>query len=356
MREAWWSDHYRKSNGYFGCETTRKAGKMTGVNTWSFFEVKQLPENMKYYWDKLNVFTRWVASTKQTIVVLFDSESTIRKLVTNSLLKFNPSLLEDPYWAYPTILDTVANRQESAVWLIRNQVRQIEKKLLVPGAIPGAVPKPNFRSLHNIGRHAIHVCETLDVAVQTIESVQMHHLRFLHSNPEVNDLAVDQDVRAELEFHRSFIANLRHRSTSNEKRLRNEIQLAFNTVAQHNAGTSVEIGRAAQIDSSAMKTIAFVTLIFLPPTFISSLFSMSFFQCGPDNGWGVSNKFWLYWVFAIPITVATGVVWQYWHNLFPNADYKPAPVRAAELPVRSESVMPKMTVEDEKVWGLFSPN
>ncbi|CAG8418485.1 unnamed protein product [Penicillium salamii] len=309
-------------------------------HTWSYFEVKQLPHDMDYHWDKLNVFTRWIASTKQTIVVLFDPNAPIRKLVPQSLLKFNPTLLGDPYWAYPTILDTVANLQESAVWLIRDQVRSIEKK----EPIPGAIPNPEYRKLHDIGRHAIHVCETLDVAVQTIESVQMHHVRFLDSNPEVNDLAVDQDVRAELEFHRSFIANLRHRSTSNEKRLRNEIQLAFNTVAQHNAGTSVEIGRAAQIDSSAMKTIAFVTLIFLPPTFISSLFSMSFFQCGQDNGWGVSNKFWLYWVFAIPITVVTGVVWQYWHNLFPNADYKPAPVRAGELPVRSESVMPKLTV------------
>jgi Mg2+ and Co2+ transporter CorA len=80
----------------------------------------------------------------------------------------------------------------------------------------------------------------------------------------------------------------------------------------------VEIGRAAQIDSSAMKTISFVTLAFLPPTFISSIFSMSFFQCGEDNGWGMSNKFWLYWVFAIPTTIATVVIWQYWHKLLPS--------------------------------------
>ncbi|CAG8058175.1 unnamed protein product [Penicillium olsonii] len=357
MQESWWSDHYKKSNGYFGCETTRDAGKVTGVSmymcaplaeetligtdTWSYFEVKQVPENIDdYRWDKLNVFTRWIASTNQTFVVVFDLESAIRGPVTNSLLKLNSSHLGNPYWPYPVILDTVSNLQESAVWRIRDQVRAIEKNK--PG--PGTVPRPDYRKLHDIGRHAIHVCETLDVAVQTIESVQMHYLRFLDSKLDDGDSAVDQDIRAGLEFHQSFIANLRHRSTSNEKRLQNEIQLAFNTVAQHNAGTSVEIGRAAQIDSSAMKTIAFVTLIFLPPTFISSVFSMSFFQCGENDGWGMSNKFWLYWVFAIPITIATVVVWQYWHKLFPNKDYKSHVTRQDGSLSRAETVMPKLTV------------
>jgi Mg2+ and Co2+ transporter CorA len=109
------------------------------------------------------------------------------------------------------------------------------------------------------------------------------------------DPTVSQVICAELEFSRVFIANLRHRSTSNEKRLQNEIQSAFGITAKHNAETSVEIGRAAQMDNAAMKTIAFVTLIFLPPTYISSVFSMSFFKIDDNNVWGLSNKFWVYW-------------------------------------------------------------
>ncbi|KAJ5333364.1 uncharacterized protein N7506_007147 [Penicillium brevicompactum] len=339
MRDTWWSTHYKKSNGYFGCETTRDAGQVTGVNTWVYFEFKLLPKNMHYYWTKLNVFTRWVEATKQTFILLFDPNPSILETVPASLRGFNPALLGDPYWPYPILLDTVANLQEAAVWLIRDQVRDIEK--VVPK--PGTVPNPDYRRLHDIARHAIHVCESLDVAVQTIESVQMHYLKYTGSKPQHNDPAFDQDLRAQLEFYRGFIANLRHRSTSNEKRLQNEIQLAFNTVAQHNAGTSVEIGRAAQIDSSAMKTIAFVTLIFLPPTFISSIFSMSFFQAGDNNGWGLSSKFWLYWVFAIPTTIATVLIWRYWHKLFPTAGYKHTS-HEEDLPTALEVVEPKLTV------------
>lgn len=289
---------------------------LTKTDTWAYFEVKQLFENMKYEWNKLNVFTRWVASTKQTFVIIFDLKSAIREEILRSFIDSRGDLLGDPYWPYPIILDSVARLEESAVWRIRDRVRPIETQ-----EKPKGVPDPDYRKLHDIGRHAIHVSETLDVAVQTIESIQRHHTNLAMSKTYDEDRTVTQDVRAQLEFFRGFISNLRHRSTSNEKRLKNEIQLAFNTVAQYNAGTSVEIGRAAQIDSSAMKTIAFVTLIFLPPTFISSVFSMSFFQCGGNNGWGMSNKFWIYWVFAIPTTIVTVTVWQYWHNLFPGPDY-----------------------------------
>jgi hypothetical protein len=44
---------------------------------------------------------------------------------------------------------------------------------------------------------------------------------------------------------------------------------AYNTVAQYDSRLSVQINKAVQIDSAAMKTIAYLTLAFLPATFIS---------------------------------------------------------------------------------------
>jgi Mg2+ and Co2+ transporter CorA len=86
-------------------------------------------------------------------------------------------------------------------------------------------------------------------------------------------------------------------------------------VAQHDSSITLEIGRATQLDSATMKTIAFVTLTFLPPTFICAIFSMSFFNYGPDTGWNMSSNFWIYWVFAIPTTVITTVLWTYWGDI-----------------------------------------
>ena len=43
---------------------------------------------------------------------------------------------------------------------------------------------------------------------------------------------------------------------------------AFNTVAQHDSRIAVQIGKATQVDSAAMKTISVLGLVFLPGTFI----------------------------------------------------------------------------------------
>ena len=111
-------------------------------------------------------------------------------------------------------------------------------------------------------------------------------------------------------------------------------------VAQYDSKISVQIGQAAQVDSSAMKTIAFLTLAFLPATFISvsqrkyriggvtdslrkAIFSTTFFNLTPGtNGepdiWRVSGKFWMYWIVTIPLSGVTIACWFFWHRFFPR--------------------------------------
>jgi ABC-type branched-subunit amino acid transport system permease subunit len=95
----------------------------------------------------------------------------------------------------------------------------------------------------------------------------------------------------------------------------------------------VEIGAATKSDSAAMKTVAVVTMAFLPATFTSvslnspgctgyannlqAVFSMSFFNFSPGNGtepdeWKVSSQIWIYWVVAIPLTLMTLLAWLFW--------------------------------------------
>jgi Mg2+ and Co2+ transporter CorA len=186
--------------------------------------------------------------------------------------------------------------------------------------IPTTKPKPNYRLLHDISRHGIHVSETLGVATNTINSILENHKDFMTSilNIDAKSNNSSKHIHQRLLFHKHMLNSLRHRSSSNKERLMNEIQLAFNTVAQYDSGISVEIGRAAQIDSAAMKTISFLTLTFLPATFVSTIFSMSFFNYSPDyRAWTVSGQFWIYWAVAIPLTVVASVVWYYWHKAFP---------------------------------------
>ena len=103
------------------------------------------------------------------------------------------------------------------------------------------------------------------------------------------------------------------RCESYKDRVKNVIQLAFNVVSQEESHTSVEIAKAARADSQAMKITSLVALIFLPPTFISGIFSTTFFDFGVDKeSWGVSDKFYIYWIFVLPITLASGVLWYFY--------------------------------------------
>ncbi|KPM38527.1 hypothetical protein AK830_g8045 [Neonectria ditissima] len=82
---------------------------------------------------------------------------------------------------------------------------------------------------------------------------------------------------------------------------------------------SITIAKNSQIsaeetrrDSRSMKTIAMVTLIFLPGTFVASLFSMSMFdwEAGRKEGQLVSTMWlWVYFAIAGPLTIFVLLLW-----------------------------------------------
>ncbi|CZR58840.1 uncharacterized protein PAC_08732 [Phialocephala subalpina] len=269
-----------------------------------------------YLWYKLNIFTHWIPSSKRSIVIVFDPRPAVRERLPSPLLDFaNSTDTTDPYWIHARFVEELVRVQDDAVWGIRNLVRKTEINRTTSTA-----PNPDYPRLHDIARHAIHISETLDLAIKTVDSMMTQHDQFLADRQALdNVLRITQSkIGKHMCFYHHTLNSLRCRSESNKERLLNEIQLAFNTVAQYDSQISVKIGRAAHSDSAAMKTIAFLTLTFFPATFISAIFSMSFFNYDPDSDrWTVSKQFWIYWVVAIPVTCVTALVWSFWHKLFP---------------------------------------
>ena len=66
-----------------------------------------------------------------------------------------------------------------------------------------------------------------------------------------------------------------------------------------------------------MKTLAAVTVIFLPSTYVAALFSMPLFQWGTETAGDtlVSKYFWIYWAVSIPLTILTLSLWFIWMRL-----------------------------------------
>jgi len=62
-------------------------------------------------------------------------------------------------------------------------------------------------------------------------------------------------------------------------------------------------------DSSAMKAIAVMTMLFLPGTFFAALFSMPLLKW--DGSDIIQEKFWMYWAFTVPTTLVVFIVWKF---------------------------------------------
>ncbi|KZL75680.1 hypothetical protein CT0861_05354, partial [Colletotrichum tofieldiae] len=330
--DLWWKRYCRDSNGYFGYETTLDDdGNTAALNTWARFPVKLTnKEHPGYEWFKLNVFTRWLPSQKQTILIIFD----LRKPAANCMTRVpedepeplftapDPSYFIDPYWIYIQLLEKVVTLQDAAVWAVRDTVRTTEKQRDEVNASGESMPKPtpDYRHLHETARHAIHVSETLDLGVKAARKILLQHDSLKTGSggarPETAWTKAWNHTHQRLQFYEEMLSSLQERSASNKARHFNEISLAYNMVAQFDSGISVDIGRATQRDSEAMKTVAFLTLLFLPATFVSAVFSTSFFEYDSGSGsWDVSDKFWIFWVVAIPITIATALLWYCRHDL-----------------------------------------
>lgn len=121
------------------------------------------------------------------------------------------------------------------------------------------------------------------------------------------------------------------------------INLFFSIASQADSRTNLEVADLtakiavdAQRDSSSMITIAAVTMVFLPGTFISvglnpdlgtsdcslmllkAIFSMAFFNAGTDEHGKatleVSPLWWYFPTITIPLTILVFVIWEVWRR------------------------------------------
>ncbi|KAL4888547.1 hypothetical protein BDV59DRAFT_211044 [Aspergillus ambiguus] len=86
-----------------------------------------------------------------------------------------------------------------------------------------------------------------------------------------------------------------------------------NMILHRQATASMAIANANMQDSLSLKTLALVTMIFLPGTFLATVFSMPLLKWDGDGHEKViNNRFWVYWALAIPLTILTFATWGFW--------------------------------------------
>lgn len=86
------------------------------------------------------------------------------------------------------------------------------------------------------------------------------------------------------------------------ERLSSRFQFQFDA---NRAVTAEDDTRILKADSKAMRAIAFVTLLFLPGTFLATFFSMVFFHVGNEQSarLTVDKDIWIYFVVTLPVSL-----------------------------------------------------
>jgi len=89
----------------------------------------------------------------------------------------------------------------------------------------------------------------------------------------------------------------------NERRLKNVMDLVFSSVNILDSKTMQRMTEAAVRDSAAMKQISYLTMVFLPASFVAGIFGMNVEVINP----GTNGTLWQYFTTTASLTVVT--VW-----------------------------------------------
>ncbi|KAM5367179.1 hypothetical protein ACJZ2D_010169 [Fusarium nematophilum] len=118
-------------------------------------------------------------------------------------------------------------------------------------------------------------------------------------------------IQMKISAMRTWCNNNRVRSAYLAKRAEAQMQASLNLMAQRDNALNLKSTEAALRDSADMRAIAWVTLAFLPATFVATFFSTSFFSF-EQEGRRVSDWLWLYCVIAVFLTICVHAGWALW--------------------------------------------
>ncbi|PWY76134.1 hypothetical protein BO94DRAFT_538509 [Aspergillus sclerotioniger CBS 115572] len=309
--EAFWPVICTDINGSFFCDDVLDENdNLVKHVSWSCFKIKFVDDPHLYQWVQPAIFMTWYPDALKQVVFIID-----HPLPPSELLQVLPTkqATGNPYVWHAIFAGTMMGLYDKSFWGLRNLVRKTEKARDNPNDLHPEF----FPHLHDIARHVFHSNETLDIAEHTLQSLVNEYVRSRELYSSIPKGEWLQNER-QLLFRAKQLHSLKTRSRSLAERLHNEINLGFNLVSQR-------FGSDAKSDNAMMKTVAIVSMVYLPGTFVSGLFGTNFFNYS-DGKEVMTESFWIYWVITIPLTLLTMLIWACWHyyprkksNLDPNS-------------------------------------
>lgn len=191
-------------------------------------------------WYEIGFLVRWTPPSSTTIIC-FDLPQHVQSSVQSALAsRINSSGFSDPFVLFAALLYELVSMYDNSVWSIRNHICEWEavgcrNRTMACRGLSADEPsqtrqqEPDYPLLHEIGRHAIHVSETLAVAVQTVKGLQRQYEDFMALRSQSSSAWHRNQVP--FHFPLRVLEGLLLRAKSNKARVQNETSLVRSKLA-----------------------------------------------------------------------------------------------------------------------------
>ncbi|KAK0484497.1 hypothetical protein IW261DRAFT_1456929 [Armillaria novae-zelandiae] len=159
------------------------------------------------------------------------------------------------------------------------------------------------RELHIIRAHHLHYSSLLEDMKKAVVFILDTPNPAMDTLPEKDKQFSRKLLEKECRNLLSEIDRLEMSRRMQDKRLKNVMNLVFSSVNINDSKRMKELTEAAVRDSAAMKQIAYLTMIFLPSSFVAAIFGMNVGEISP----GTKGTLPHYFEAALPLTFLT--VW-----------------------------------------------
>ncbi|KAI9836443.1 MAG: hypothetical protein M1819_001475 [Sarea resinae] len=313
---------------FCGSVWPKKSGDMSEIAyVFKYPELKvPIPEDDPWRIRQTGVYQQYNNSTQQsTWIVLHPTPESVGQRRMNECLTVPRRMLD--LTRDPLLLHTVLFSTHFSAW--RTYMSHYEGVLREPSMTalgmrfsdePRAVDKDhaNIQRVHFVESRCLPLTAIFRSFSQTLSALSALNTSLplvcglTHSDSDTirRDNMVDilSKYASQTSAYEAQIGFLTNNIRSTAQLLSNTLNFKYQGLAQQQSEYVVELTSATLKDSSAVRVITIITLLYLPSTFVATIFGMDFFNFGGDSRLQVSPQLWIFFAFAAPLTMAT-IAW-----------------------------------------------
>ncbi|KAK4180189.1 hypothetical protein QBC36DRAFT_297774 [Triangularia setosa] len=211
-------------------------------------------------------------------------------------------ILANPFILLEMVMYDLYMQLDSNLWELRD-IFQVEQNhfgyLTANPTLPLA--EIDFSALHLLADYIIMLREGCHGLLTTVDAVAEHYQKY----NTVNDVVLRDKTYEAFKYRRRLVASTSERAATFEKRINNLTTLFFNHISQQDNAMLMR-------DSSSVKAIAVVTLVFLPVTTVATICGSQFFYTPSDGGIKMDPKAWVMFGLSAVLSLVLLGTWSFY--------------------------------------------